>query len=281
MGVLPACLLGVGIMRMYGSPMSMPVMNLVAALLGLVLIAWLSSAMVAGIQKRPEIVALGGLAIFAATQLDPGLDGVHRWVTLGPVRLHVGALFAPIVLLAVVALWVRQKTSLAVLTLALGLVFFVAQPDAGQTTAWAAAVVALAALPGKRLAMRFVLVVLAALGTIAAWMRPDPLAGVPMVEGIVGEAWRMHSALGAGAMVALALLPLSALFAARRARTNYLAVRYGLVLATYFVGSLVVVAIGEFPTPVLGFGASPMLGAVLGLGLLGRVEQGLRAEPAV
>jgi hypothetical protein len=44
-----------------------------------------------------------------------------------------------------------------------------------------------------------------------------------------------------------------------------------LALAAYLSANIVVVIFGEFPTPVLGFGASPILGAVLGLGLLARM----------
>ena len=46
--------------------------------------------------------------------------------------------------------------------------------------------------------------------------------------------------------------------------------------AVYLLASVLVVAFGEFPMPVLGFGASPVLGAVLGLGLLASIGPGFR-----
>jgi len=47
LGVLPACLVGVGIMRLHGAPHSIPLVNLAAALVGFVIVALISSALVA------------------------------------------------------------------------------------------------------------------------------------------------------------------------------------------------------------------------------------------
>ncbi|MBL8744360.1 MAG: hypothetical protein JNK04_24805 [Myxococcales bacterium] len=44
-------------------------------------------------------------------------------------------------------------------------------------------------------------------------------------------------------------------------------------MTTYFVASLAVPLVGEFPVPLLGFGSSPALGAFLGLGLLSRAHR--------
>ena len=45
-----------------------------------------------------------------------------------------------------------------------------------------------------------------------------------------------------------------------------------MALVGYFTGALVAARIGEFPVPLLGFGASPTVGAFLGLAALRRLQ---------
>lgn len=77
--------------------------------------------------------------------------------------------------------------------------------------------------------------------------------------------------VGIVAILALAMLPGAAMAQVLQFRTNRLVRACGASLAAYFAANIVVVAVGEFPTPVLGFGASPILGATMGLGLLGQI----------
>src|SRR5689334_11903686 len=127
LGVIPACLVGVGIMRQYGMPSSMPLTNLVAAFLGLLIVGLFSSALVSGIVKRPLVGAALVLASFAASLFGGGLAGVHRWVRLGPIRLHPVATTMPLLLLAIIVLWERQRKALAIMTIAMSFALLVMQ----------------------------------------------------------------------------------------------------------------------------------------------------------
>lgn len=272
LGVAPACLWGACIMVLHRAPWSMPITNIVAALLGLLGVGLLSPSLISLVLKRPFVVAVFVLATMSATLLDAGLDGVHRWVRLGPIRLHPAALATPLLLLTIVIAWERRKAALTIILIAAGLALHIAQPDAGQATAFAAGAILLAAIPDKRIVARLSLVILASLGAFTAWTRPDPLLGVAMVEDIVPRAFAMHAGLGIVAVITLVMLPGAAIGIAQQSKTNRLRRLYGLTLAAYFAASIIVVAIGEFPTPVLGFGASPIWGALWGLGLLERIQ---------
>lgn len=272
-GVLPAGLLGLGIMAMFGAPRSMPLMNVGAMLIGFVSGYWASSAIVTGAKKRPSFLAGAILILLALTFADAGLEGVHRWVRLGPLRLHSAALVMPLLLLVLVFLWSERRLLLSLAVFSCALVLHIAQPDAGQATALAAAGMVHATFRDQPMWSRITLLGIGILGAGAAWLRPDPLLGVPMVEDIVPHAFTMNVGLGIAAVIALALLPTSAIAFARTFDSANHARLYGFVLGAYLLASLIVVGVGEFPTPVLGFGASPMLGAIWGMALLGRVAR--------
>ncbi len=265
---VPAWIVGMLIMRLYSAPMVMPLMNLGAGIIGFVGVLFGARGLSSAIAKTPFPFALAILGIITFTLFDRGLDGVHRWLQLGPVRLHAAALTTPILLFALARLWLEQKTVLVLGLVAASLALHIMQPDAGQATALGAATMILAIFPDKRHVARGTLVLVATAGIAGAWVRPDPLASVPMVEGIVAEAFVLHVALGLVACVALVLLPAMALRTAHQYRTNHFVWLFGTLLAAYFSVSIAVAAVGAFPVPVLGFGASPILGALLGLGLL-------------
>lgn len=270
LAVVPAWLLGMGIMVLLHAPSTMPLMNFVSGIVGFVGVACGAAAFSSATAKRPLLVAFAVLAFVALTFVDAGLDGVFRWVRLGPIRLHPAAVGTPLLLFALVHLWMQQKTIFVLSLGALGLALHVLQPDAGQATAFGAAMMTLAAFPDKRKGARILLLLSSTMGVAASWMQPDPLHGVPLVEDVVPQALATHVLLGIAAIVALALLPITTLVQTYHSRKNHFAFLQGAMLTAYFTASIVVVAIGEFPTPVLGFGASPILGAIFGIGLLQR-----------
>lgn len=210
-------------------------------------------------------VVPGALGLLAATFLDRGFEGVHRWVQAGPLRVHVGAVCLPSLLLALGATphvggWQRWR---AVLIGGVALALLVAQPDAAQTTAFAGALLALAV---SRREPRHVLVPVALVCVAAAvwvWRRPDPLLPVPHVEGIVGLAARNGLPWLVGALLALALVPCPFLLAARRGGAP-VALAMGAYYSLCILGSF----LGAFPVPVMGFGLSPVLGYFVALGWL-------------
>jgi hypothetical protein len=143
------------------------------------------------------------------------------------------------------------------------------QPDAAQATAFAAGcLVLLLPLAGRdplRLACVLVLPVLAGL----TWLRRDPLAPVAYVEGIVGLAAGLGAGWVVAAVVSLLVLPLPFFHAARGTGMHV-----ALALGAYVAITVLAAFHGNFPVPVMGYGVSPILGYLAGLGLL------MRAAPS-
>jgi hypothetical protein len=140
----------------------------------------------------------------------------------------------------------------------------VLQPDASQAAALGAGmIVVLASLRAPAL-VRVGGVAATVLAVAAACMRPDTLAPVPEVEGIIGLAWVSSPAAAA---VAVALLAATALFPLRLAGRSR-PFTPALALAACCAVQALAPAFGAFPVPLVGIGMSPVLGFWLGAGAL-------------
>lgn len=250
---------GAGVMRAHGAPPARWGMQAVVALAALLAYLALRAA-----PRLPAWAAgLAGLFV-VGTLLTPGIEGVRRWYELGPIRLHPSALVSP-TLLVVAARHLRGRPgAVHALLLAVQLVHAL-QPDAGQATAFGLG--ALVVTAGTPLPARWRLPALGSLSLAAvAWLRPDPLPPAPFVEDIVERALDLGVAAGAAALVSLGLVAIAPLLPPRP--TGREAAVAAVALAVYLAASVAVVAFGEFPVPLLGFGPSPLLGAYLALAVL-------------
>jgi cell division protein FtsW (lipid II flippase) len=101
-GVLPLLpiLIGAWVARAHGiSPRAFGA-NLVAAALGMVLAALLGRRSWKHPGRLAPVLAATALVLLGATLLSSSLEGVHRWIVLGPVRLNASAVTLPWLLLA-------------------------------------------------------------------------------------------------------------------------------------------------------------------------------------
>ena len=246
---LPALLLGAGVMSQHGLPARVWVQNLAAWVCALALFCLPRSAAPASGR-----VAIGiGLALLAATFAGPGVGGAHRWIELGPIRLHLAAVIAPILLEALWRLRQDGPSGWALLSALLTVGLLALQPDAAQATAIAGA--ALVLLGSGR--------ALVPLVALASWLQPDRLPTVPHVEGILHLAFALGGGWGAAATFSLLLLPVPFLLAWRRDGS-----RLALGLAVYTGLTILAAVAGNYPVPLLGYGAAPVLGYVLALSVV-------------
>jgi hypothetical protein len=88
------------------------------------------------------------------------------------------------------------------------------------------------------------------------------------VEGIVGLAAALGTGWGIAAVASLLLLPIP--FIAARGRGDG---RLGLAFGTYVAVTILAAGVGHFPVPVLGQGASPIIGYFAAIGLLWRFQR--------
>lgn len=226
---------------------------------------------------RLSISLLGAaFVLILLTQADPGLEGVRRWFRVGPLVVQPAPLILPLVAWALAgrsANWTVAGLAGALAAL------FAAQPDPSAAGALAAisAGVILARRRANTPDLAVLLLSLAAFGWAAT--RPDPLAPVAHVEGIVAAAWSAHPAAGIGALIALVLVPAPFLLRARGPRGEGEA-RRALTFALSGLWLILVLAnaTGRFPAPVVGYGASFVVGWLVSLGMIaGRGAAPVRA----
>lgn len=267
---VPALVVGVLTMRMSDVPPGVWGQNLAAWAVGtlLCLFLWRGGSS-RGQGRWFDLAAVLTLAALAATLIVPGADGVHRWVPLGPVRLHAAAVVLPLLLVAMQGLsrargwWIATGVAVGVALILL------LQPDAAQATAFAAGALVLLLPAARRDPLRLIFLLSLPLLAGLTWLRRDPLAPVPYVEGIVGLAAGLGAGWAAAAVVSLLVLPLP-FFHAGRGTGNHA----GLAVGMYVAITVLAAFVGNFPVPIMGYGVSPILGYLAGLGVL------MRAAPS-
>lgn len=230
------------------------------------------------IARRPAVLPgflLAAPLALATTLLNAPVEGVHRWIDVGPLHVNAAAALLPAAAVGLAAVSGRRWSWVAAAAM---LCLLVLQPDASQATAFGAAMLVVLASLRAPAAVRASGAAAVVLAVAAAWLRPDPLAPVPEVEGIIGLAWTW-SPLAAAA--AVALLATTALWPLRMAASDPARLRVAsLALAACCIVSALAPAFGAFPVPLVGMGMSPVLGFWLGAGALAavqRLEEGERA----
>lgn len=258
---LAAVATGAFVCALSGVPTSLWLRNLAAWALG----ALAATAIAAAWRPRLLWVALwAGPIGLLATFFSTGQLGVHRWLDLGPLHMNAAMLLAPAMSVAIAALAGRRLWSWIAALAAMALL--VAQPDASQAAALGAVVALVAAIAVRRPVAQGALGLAVVILVAIAWSRPDPLQPVPEVEGIFGLAFAL-SPLMAG-LAALCLAGSAAVPAQFACRAGTVAKRAGWALSLCFVVWAISPLLGAFPTPLVGIGLSPIIGAWLGVGLL-------------
>lgn len=267
---LPATALGIAAASRHGVAVAAFLPNLVALGLGSV------AAIVAIVLGARRLEAarwamrwlpLAVLVAISTTLVMPDLDGVRRWLSLGPLRINASAASLPWLLAGMVSPESAVRARAVGLACGVQLVHL-AQPDAGQATALAIGVLPLlvgGTVVGRRMgiACAGALLVIAAV----AWTRSDVLPAVAHVEGILGLVGELGSWWPAAAGAATLCLLAPAMVAMRE--HDPVTIRLAAGLALYGCTTFGVSVLGRFPVPVFGAGAGPVLGWYAMIGVLG------------
>ena len=263
---LAAVGVGCAVAAAHGVPAGSWARNLVAWGVGGVA-AWAAATRM----SRLSAFLLIAPVVLAITLLNAAQEGVHRWIDVGPLHVNAAAMVLPA---AVVALATIGDRAWAWLAAAAMLGLLVLQPDASQAVALGAGmIVVLASLRAPAL-VRAGGAAATVLAVAAACMRPDPLAPVPEVEGIIGLAWATSPVAAAAAVALLAATALFPLRLAGRGRRFTPA----LALAACCAVQVLAPAFGAFPVPLVGMGMSPIVGFWLGAGALAAARRRNPAE---
>jgi len=205
-----------------------------------------------------RIIVLVLLALLALPLLTgPQFDGVARWIPAGPVTLHAGMLTVPAIALLAAG---DRRYGPWLLTSAVLVCAF--QPDTASALALTCAAAGIAIGDGDR---RFGVVAIIGLITAAAAARAAELPPQAFVEHVIVDAAHRAPVAGFGLAFALA----GSVFVICRFMRRDRDARFG--IAGALIGFAAASMIANYPTPLIGYGASAILGFALALGLRKRI----------
>ncbi|HEV2865358.1 MAG TPA: hypothetical protein VGX37_02495 [Allosphingosinicella sp.] len=200
------------------------------------------------------ILALLGLALLATAILAAPVEGAARWVKVGALFVQPSLVLLPPMLL----LFARRPDGLATAGMAIAALALALQPDRAMAGAAAAALAVLAMRKPTRWTLAAAAA--AAMAFVAALVQPDALPAVPFVDEILYTAFDVHPVVGAAVLAGSVLLLLPALGAGEADRR--------LVFGAAWLAIVAAAALGNYPTPLVGYGGSAVLGYLLSVALL-------------
>jgi hypothetical protein len=248
--------LGLVYMSAGGAPGRYLIINLGALAFGLVTLGLLALADRRGHLPAGPLNLLLGLILLAVSLWGVAAGGVTRWVALGPLVIQPSLMVVP--LMAV--LFARSRDTLSLAGLALAALSLALQPDRGVAGALAAGLTVLAVTRSNRVTLAAAAA--AAIGFGAALVQADPSPAMPFVDRILYSAFAVHPLAGAAVVLGSALLVLPALLLRRE---NGLERSTCVVFGAFWAALVLAAALGNYPTPLVGYGGSAIVGYLLSL----------------
>lgn len=251
-----ATCLGLAYLRAAGAPLSYLVMNGAALLLGLLAIGVAAdAARIVRVAAGLLGVALAG-ALLLTSLFGISADGATRWVSVGGVLLQPGLIVVPLLVMQFAGTRDSVSTG-AMLIAALALAL---QPDRAMAGALAAGTAALALCRPERNSLAALAAALA--GFAVTLVRADESAAMPFVDRIFYSSFDVHVLAGLAVSGGAALSILPAIVGLVRDRDNRpLYAAFGAV----WLAVIGAAALGNYPTPLVGYSGSAILGYLLGV----------------
>lgn len=256
--MLPAICIGIIAMMSYGVTFNIWIQNLIIWAIGTIV----GSVYLFRSKNKKLRVNIPFTFILIALLISPfffnGLEGVHRWLTFGPVNIYIASIILPILIIHICKLSINKRENLLIVLSFITLIILLMQPDAGQLTAFACvAAILLWKTINNRIFKIVSLIIILALG-ITTWVFLDDLAPVPYVEQIlflVADLGAIWFALG---ILSLLLLIIPFFLTCKENIVSF-------SLGVYFLMTMIVTIFGNFPMPIMGYGISPIIGYIISL----------------
>lgn len=253
---LTATVLGLIYMAAGSAPAAYLTMNAGALTLGLVLLAIATLADRRGHLPTGPLILMLGATLPAVGLWGVAADGVARWIALGPLHVQPSLVVVPVM----IVLFARSRDLLSLAGLALAAIGLALQPDRGMAGALAAGLIALAVMrPGRNAILAAGVAVLALAITLA---RADPSPISPFVDQILFTSFGVHPLAGVAVVGGSAILVLPALAALGLPAVDRAPL---MAFGATWAAIILAAALGNYPTPLVGYGGSAIVGYMLSL----------------
>jgi cell division protein FtsW (lipid II flippase) len=267
--MFPAIFIGTLAMVSYGVPSSIWIQNIIIWILGTV---WGSVFIIRNREKNLTNGNSSYTIIIVALLVLPfffnDLDGIHRWLTFGPINIYIASIICPLLIIHLWKLTLKNREYYVFGLTLIILIILLFHPDAGQLTAFACATVIILWKKISRRIIKLLYITLTVVLVTASWVFLDDLEPVPYVEDIIflvadlGNVWFIMGILS------LILLLSPFFFYGKKSIVS-------LALGVYFLITMIVTLIGNFPMPIMGYGISPIIGYIISITLLNKNKENL------
>lgn len=265
--MFPAILIGMLAMISYDVSLSIWMQNIiiwmVGSILGCVFLTKTKQIQFSKLIARRPIIMI---ALLIAPFWFNGLDGIHRWILIGPLNFYVASIVLPLLL---INLWKLLENKHYVYIVGLNfvaLIILLFQPDAGQVTAFACATTLLLWHKMNNKLLKLCNLIFTTTIVILSWIFLDDLAAVPYVEHILFIVKDMGIKWFIFGLMSLLLLLFPFFFNGNRTTIS-------LTLGVYFLVMMLVTFFGHFPMPIMGYGISPIIGYIIAITYLNKINR--------
>ena len=251
-----AVLLGTAYMAIAGAPMRYLGVNLGALIIGLTLLLLLERAARSGQGWTDGANLMMAGALLATALFGSQADGIARWVYWGGLAMQPSLILLPTMLVA----FSRFRNVPATVSIVAAAVAMALQPDRAMA---AMLVICLTALAVMRPDRHVCTALAASAASFAATLiRADRLPAIPYVDQILYSSFDLHAVAGLAVLGGLILLVVPSVIGWRRAaESRAIYVAFGAV----WFAAILAAALGNYPTPVVGYGGSAIIGYALSL----------------
>jgi hypothetical protein len=251
--------IGMAYMGAAGAPSRYLLVNFAALVLGAT--AWLALGRTARSSLAgtgPAILALS-VPLLLTAWFGVAVEGASRWVGAGPLVLQVSLILVPVM----IVLYARRPDPAGTAGMAAAALALALQPDRAMAGVLAVALLALAFETRGRLAL------LAAAASIPAFgwtlLTPDRLGASAFVDRVLYAAFDVHPLAGAAVVAGAAALVVPPLVSLAKGLGDRAVL---LAFCGCWSAVAAAAALGDYPTPLVGYGGSAVLGYLLSVALL-------------
>ncbi len=201
----------------------------------------------------PVTIAMGAILVLTAALGDEA-SGARRWASVGQVVLQPSLILLPLLIVG----FARSRNVLTATGVVLAVVALAWQPDRAMAATLAAGIGAVALMNRERLAVGLTGVAL--IGLMVACLQPDVVPPTPFVDRVYRTALSTNLIAGIAVWLGTAILLAPALLGLARDGANK--VLYAAFGATWLTVVCAAIA-GDYPTPLVGYGGSAIVGYLL------------------
>lgn len=251
-----AALLGLVYMAIAGAPMRYLAINIGALAIGVSMLGMLGHAATADRRWADTAIVTMAGALLATALLGDEVSGAARWVNLAGLAIQPSLILLPVMLTA----FARTRSATATTGIVIADAAMALQPDRAMAGMLAHCVTLLAVVRRDRHAV--IACAVGIVGFAATLMRADTLPAAPFVDQIFYSSFDVHAGDGLAVWSSAALMLVPAIVGGSRDRDNRTV--YAAFGAAWFA-VIVAADLGNYPTPVVGYGGSAIVGYVVSL----------------